>query len=68
MNEKQQPPMNAKEAAMTLSLHLETVYRQAQQGELPAVRHGGRWIFNRARVNAIASGMPFNESDGKQVL
>lgn len=39
--------LTATEVAMYLRLHVMTIYRMAQRGELPAVRVGRQWRFRR---------------------
>jgi len=39
--------LTAAEVAAYLRLHVATVYRLAQAGELPAVRVGNSWRFSR---------------------
>jgi molybdopterin-binding protein len=42
--------LTAEEAAALLHLHVKRVQLLARQGRLPAIRHGRRWLFERARL------------------
>jgi len=42
--------LTAAEAAALLHLHVKRVQLLARLGELPAVRHGRRWLFSREQL------------------
>jgi molybdopterin-binding protein len=42
--------LTAEQAAGLLHLHVKRVQLLARQGRLPAIRHGRRWLFERARL------------------
>ena len=48
--------MTADEVAEWLGLSVETIYRKARSGELPALRIGRRWRFLRGALEQWASG------------
>jgi len=48
--------MNAEEVAEWLGLSVETVYRKARAGEIPALRVGRRWRFVRGALERWAAG------------
>ncbi len=43
--------MNTKEVARYLGLNEKRIYQLAKQGEIPATRIGGKWIFPRALMD-----------------
>ena len=43
--------MTVKEVAAYLKLSTDLIYRFAQQGKIPASRVGGRWRFNRKKID-----------------
>jgi len=43
--------MNTREVAGYLGLNEKRIYQLAKQGEIPATRIGGKWIFPRALMN-----------------
>ncbi len=43
--------MTVKELAAYLKLSTDLIYRLAQQGKIPASRVGGRWRFNRDKID-----------------
>jgi molybdopterin-binding protein len=52
------PLLTAEEAAALLHLHVKRVQLLARQGRLPAIRHGRRWLFERARLLARRPATP----------
>lgn len=42
--------LTAAEAAALLHLHVKRVQLLARQGQIPAVRHGRRWLFRRSEL------------------
>lgn len=42
--------LTAAEAAALLHLHVKRVQLLARQGQLPAIRHGRRWLFRRSEL------------------
>ena len=48
--------MTADEVAEWLGLSVETIYRKARSGELPALRIGRRWRFLRGALEQWARG------------
>jgi molybdopterin-binding protein len=42
--------LTAAEAAALLHLHVKRVQLLARQGEIPAIRHGRRWLFRRSEL------------------
>jgi molybdopterin-binding protein len=42
--------LTAAEAAALLHLHVKRVQLLARQGQLPAIRHGRRWLFRRGQL------------------
>jgi excisionase family DNA binding protein len=44
------PPSTIRELAEWLQIHPAALYRAAQTGEIPAIKAGGRWRFNRDAV------------------
>jgi excisionase family DNA binding protein len=48
--------MTAEEVAKYLGLAVETIYRKARAGEIPAVRIGRRWRFFRETLEAWLRG------------
>jgi molybdopterin-binding protein len=42
--------LTAAEAAALLHLHVKRVQLLARQGQIPAVRHGRRWLFRRSQL------------------
>ena len=48
--------MTAQEVAEYLGLAVETIYRKARAGEIPATRIGRRWRFLREGLEAWARG------------
>lgn len=45
--------LTAQEVAALLRMHVKHVQRLARAGKLPARRVGRRWLFNRARIEAL---------------
>ncbi len=45
--------LTAAEAAALLHLHVKRVQSLARAGELPATRVGRKWLFSRARIEAL---------------
>jgi excisionase family DNA binding protein len=45
--------LNLHEAADVLGVHYMTAYRYVRLGELPATRHGGRWVVRRGDVEEL---------------
>jgi excisionase family DNA binding protein len=43
--------LTAAEVASYLRLHVMTIYRMAQGGELPALRIGWQWRFQRDQID-----------------
>ena len=63
--------MTVSEVAGFLRLAESTVYRLAQEGELPGYKIGGRWRFSREQVEALVGIRPDGEKgpserDGKE--
>lgn len=48
---KRQSMLTAIEVAQYLRVHVMTVYRMVQRGEMPAVRVGSRWRFRREHID-----------------
>ena len=48
--------MTAEEVAEWLGLSVETIYRKARSGEMPALRIGRRWRFLRGALQRWARG------------
>ncbi|MGH2372166.1 MAG: helix-turn-helix domain-containing protein [bacterium] len=48
--------LTVQEVAAYLRLHAVTVYRMAQNGELPAFRVGRRWRFRRDQIEQWVAG------------
>lgn len=48
--------LTASEVAEHLRLHIETVYRLARQGKLPAVKVGEQWRFSEATIRQWLTG------------
>ncbi len=48
--------MTAQEVAEYLGLAVETIYRKARAGEIPAMRIGRRWRFVREALEAWVRG------------
>ena len=42
--------LTAAEAAALLHLHVKRVQLLARQGQIPAIRHGRRWLFRRSEL------------------
>jgi len=42
--------LTAAEAAALLHLHVKRVQLLARQGQIPAIRHGRRWLFRRSQL------------------
>ncbi len=42
--------LTAAEAAALLHLHVKRVQLLARQGQIPAIRHGRRWLFQRSHL------------------
>ncbi len=42
--------LTAAEAAALLHLHVKRVQLLARQGQIPAIRHGRRWLFQRSQL------------------
>jgi len=42
--------LTATEAAALLHLHVKRVQLLARQGQIPAIRHGRRWLFSRKQL------------------
>jgi molybdopterin-binding protein len=42
--------LTAAEAAALLHLHVKRVQLLARRGEIPAIRHGRRWLFRRSEL------------------
>lgn len=53
--------MTVAEVASFLRLAESTVYRLAQEGELPGYKIGGRWRFSREQVEALVGILPVGE-------
>lgn len=45
--------LTATEAAALLKVHKRTIYRLAEQGDIPGTRFGHRWRFSRAAIMAL---------------
>lgn len=48
---RQRVMLTASEVALYLRLHVMTIYRMAQRGELPAMRVGRQWRFRRDQID-----------------
>jgi excisionase family DNA binding protein len=48
--------LTLREVAEHLRLNVQTVYRLAQEGTIPAFKVGGRWRFDRARIDEWIAG------------
>jgi len=47
--------MTLKEVADFLQFHIQSVYRMAQRGEIPAVKVGSQWRVNRSMLQEWCS-------------
>ena len=56
--------LNAAEAAALLKLNVKRVQALARTGQLPATRVGRKWLFPRARIEALCGVSPGAESRG----
>jgi molybdopterin-binding protein len=56
--------LTAEEAAALLHLHVKRVQLLARQGRLPAIRHGRRWLFERAQLLARRPAAPPHPAGG----
>jgi molybdopterin-binding protein len=56
--------LSAAEAANLLHLNVKRVQRLARDGKLPAVRVGRKWLFPRARLEALLGKGPAEEEPG----
>jgi molybdopterin-binding protein len=56
--------LTAEEAAALLHLHVKRVQLLARQGRLPAIRHGRRWLFERAQLLARRPVAPPHPASG----
>jgi molybdopterin-binding protein len=54
--------LTAAEAAKLLHLHVKRVQLLARQGQLPAIRHGRRWLFRRGQLLRGRASPPKGES------
>ena len=72
-----EPMMTVKELADYLRVHPTTIYRLLRAGELPAMRIGADWRFNRESIDAwigkqaraaISAGADVKENSGSERL
>jgi molybdopterin-binding protein len=56
--------LTAEEAAALLHLHVKRVQLLARQGRLPAIRHGRRWLFERAQLLSRRPAAPPHPTGG----
>jgi excisionase family DNA binding protein len=54
--------MTIKEVAEYLSVHEKTIYRLVKSGELPALRVGGQWRFEKKVLDAWIQGRTNNDA------
>lgn len=58
--------LTAEEAAALLHLHVKRVQLLARQGQLPAIRHGRRWLFRRSDL--VRGRRPRNPADARATV
>lgn len=54
---RQRALLTAIEVADYLRIHVMTVYRMVQRGDIPAIRVGNRWRFRRDHIDRWLKGM-----------
>jgi excisionase family DNA binding protein len=53
--------LSVREVALYLRLNVQTVYRLAREGKLPARKIGRQWRFSRREVEALVHDRPIDE-------
>ena len=56
--------LTASEVAVYLRVHVITIYRMADRGDLPALRVGRRWRFRRDHIERWLREQSTGNSDG----
>jgi molybdopterin-binding protein len=59
--------LTAAQAAQLLHLHVKRVQLLARQGQIPAIRHGRRWLFRRSELMGSRRPRPIPTDAGLSV-
>jgi excisionase family DNA binding protein len=57
--------LTAKEVAAMLRVSSQTLYKMLEQGEIPAVKIGSQWRFDREKIRVWLEGRADEPTDSK---
>ncbi|UCD71051.1 MAG: helix-turn-helix domain-containing protein [Syntrophobacterales bacterium] len=57
--------LTVQEVANYLRIDIRTVYRLAKRGDIPCIKIGRQWRFNRDDIKELISRAPRNKESGK---
>ena len=60
--------LTVQEVANYLRIDIRTVYRLAKNGDLPCIKIGRQWRFNRDDIKELVSRGPHNKESGRSDL
>lgn len=60
--------LTVQEVADYLRIDIRTVYRLAKRGDIPCIKIGRQWRFNREEIKELVSGGLHNKENGRADL
>jgi PTS system nitrogen regulatory IIA component len=60
--------LTVEEVANYLRIDIRTVYRLAKKGDIPCIKIGRQWRFNRDDIKELVSGGLHNKENGRADL
>lgn len=60
--------LTVQEVADYLRIDIRTVYRLAKRGDIPCIKIGRQWRFNRDEIKDLVSGGLHNKENGRSDL
>ena len=60
--------LTVEEVANYLRIDIRTVYRLAKRGDIPCIKIGRQWRFNRDDIKELVSGGLHNKENGRADL